>query len=156
MYQKLVLGLGSLLLIGLGYFITHTDSNGALKASLSARDVVTASSSAEILSGEYVCDTDSGCKNPRVLTISPEGGATIETSYANGAELLDELGTWRMGNGGKVFIILTGTTHDTYPAPRVLTARYSSKTSLSGITFDATQYPDLDNPVFRKQIDQAE
>ncbi len=156
MYQKLVLGVGLLSLIGLGYFIKHTDNARVLESSLSTRPVITASSSSEMLSGDYMCDTDSGCENPRVLTISPEGGATIETSYADGAEIVDELGTWRVGSGGKVFIILTGTTHELYPTPRVFSARYSSRTTLSGITFDTALYQDLKNPVFRRQDDQAE
>ncbi len=81
MYQTLVLGLGILLLVGVGYFITHTDNQGVISNSIQE----TASSSSVLVKqasvpGTYVCDSENGCANPRTLVMYENGTLKLSTS----------------------------------------------------------------------------
>jgi hypothetical protein len=157
MYQTIVLGLGFLLLIGGGYLIKHIDKENVIGASIATSiNATTASSSATLLPGTYLCDMATGCESPRVLTLSESGEAKMNSSYENGVEIVDEFGTWTVNKGGGASVLLTSTANEVYPEPRVLTIKYVTNTTLAGITFDAAVYEDLKNPVFRKQQEEAQ
>lgn len=157
MYQTIVLGLGFLLLFGGGYLIKHMDNQNVIGTSLATTiNTTTASSSSVLLPGTYLCDTVSGCGSPHVLTLSENGEAKMNSSYGNGAEIVDEFGSWTVNKAGGASILLTSTANEVYPDPRTFTIKYVSSTTLAGITFDATAYTDLKNPVFRKQDGEAQ
>lgn len=152
MYQTIVLGLGFLLLIGGGYLIKHIDNQNVIGQSLTTKITsTTASSSSVFIPGTYLCDTTSGCESPHVLLLSENGEAKMNSSYENGAEIVDEFGTWTTDQEGGASILLTSTANEVYSEPHVFTIRYVSNSTLSGITFDPAVYSDLKNPVFRKQ-----
>jgi hypothetical protein len=156
MYQTIVLGLGFLLLIGGGYLIKNMDNQNVIgQAATTTINSTTASSSSILLPGIYLCDIASGCQSPHILTLSENGETKMNSSYENGAEIVDEFGTWTTNEEGGASILLTSTANEVYPEPRVFTIKYVSNNSLSGITFDETAYPDLKNPVFRKQEPDA-
>lgn len=155
MYQTLVLGLGILLLVGVGYFIQHTDSQGVISHSIE----VTASSSSATAKqntapGTYLCDSENGCTNPRTLSIYEDGTLKLSTSFDNGVEVLDEAGTWKIENEGMMTIRITETATNVYQNPRTLQVKYISGTTLSGLSYDESQFKDLKNPVFIRQGDQ--
>ncbi len=156
MYQTIVLGLGFLLLVGGGYLIKNVDSEGVVTTSLASPAEASSVLTLESLSGTYICDSSSGCENPRILDLSADGSVHMNTTYENGVEVLNEDGTWSIGINNRPVILLKGSTQETYPAPRMLSVRYASKTSLSGVTFDQKVYTDLKNPVFRKPDSQVE
>jgi hypothetical protein len=156
MYQTIVLGLGFLLLLGGGYLIKHMDSQGVIGSSIATPAALDATTTLEMLSGTYICDVNSGCENPRVLTLSSDGTVNMNTSYENGVEVVNETGTWSIGINTRPAILLKGASGTLYPTPRLFNVRYASATSLSGITFDEKAYPDLKKPVFRKDQDQLQ
>jgi hypothetical protein len=157
MYQTIVLGLGFLLLFGGGYLIKHMDDQGVIGASIATQVEASATTTLVSLSGIYVCDNSSGCDNPRILSLSADGTVTMNASYENGAEVVNEVGTWSVGINNRPIILLTGTTAgEEYSTPRMLTVRYTSKNSLSGIAFDQKVYPDLIKPIFRREESQLE
>lgn len=159
MYQIIVLGLGFLLLFGSGYLIKSMDDAGIISSelNLATSTAVNATSSSQMdMEGTYLCDTDTGCKSPSTLTISREGEVRMTTSYDNGVEVLQESGTWRTSKDGRVTIYITGTDSSVYPSPRVVSIKYASPSSLSGIMFDANAYKEWTIPVFRKQSNDIE
>jgi hypothetical protein len=159
MYQAIVLGLGFLLLFGSGYLIKSMDDTGIISSelNLATSTEASATSTPEVsLEGVYLCDTDTGCKSPSTLTISGEGEARMITSYDNGVEVLQESGTWKTSKDGRVTIYITGTDSTVYPSPHVLSIKYASPSSLSGIMFDANAYKEWTIPVFRKQSNDIE
>lgn len=155
MYQTIVLGLGFLLIIGGGYLIKAMDTEGIITSQFvsapSATSTEGATSTPErSLDGIYLCRPETGCPNPSLLTITEGGEVSMNTSYDNGVEVLQETGTWKNEKGGGASIIITGTDAGIYPTPRLLSIKYVSPTSLSGITYDTTIYKDWVRPVFRK------
>lgn len=159
MYQTIVLGLGFLLIIGGGWLIKAMDTEGVISSNLTTtqatstttKDENATSTPERNLEGRYVCDSSSGCPNPAVLTITKEGEISMTTSYESGAEMLQEVGTWKNEKDGGASIMITGTDSSIYPTPRLISVRYVSPTSLSGIVFDSRIYTDWVRPVFRKQ-----
>jgi hypothetical protein len=157
MYQAIVLGLGVLLVVGGGYLIQNTDKQGVILASVSTpAGTSTVKNKITSLPGTYVCDVGSGCQNPRILTVYETGEVKMNTNFDNGVEILDEVGTWTMNQEGRLILLLTGTSQETYPDPRTLSVKYVSSTTLSGIGFDPSKYKDFKNPVFLKQGDPTE
>lgn len=159
MYQTIVLGLGFLLLFGAAYLIKNTDRTGILTSNIVQTSTATStgtSTPARKLEGNYLCDSDSGCSNPSLLLINEAGEVSMNTSYDNGVEVLQESGTWKNEKDGGVTILLTGTDAGIYPVPHTLYVKYVSPFSLSGIVFDSTAYKDWIKPVFRKQEKQEE
>lgn len=154
MYQTIVLGLGFLLLFGAAYLIKNTDDAGILTPNVVSTSNTTdtgTSTPMRKLEGIYLCDSDSGCPNPSLLTMNEEGEVRMETTYDNGVEIVQESGTWKNEKDGSVTILITGTDVETYPVPRALSVKYVSSSSLSGLTFDPAVYKDWVRPVFRKQ-----
>lgn len=149
MYQTFVLGLGALLLVGTGYFIKHTDSQGVISSSLSA----TTSSSVAALqaaAGVYVCDNSAGCADTYVLTLSPNGEAKMVTTFDGGVEVLDEFGTWQV-NGSVATITFTGSSQVLYAEPHVIISREVSATGLANLVVDTSIYDSFTYSQFRKQ-----
>ena len=152
MYQAFVLGLGVLLLLGVGYFVKHTDQAGVIDSSLSqSTNSVRALSQKEELPGVYVCDAGSGCESSRTLTVYPTGELKMTTSYEGGVETIDEVGTWSFSEKEGLLCVFTGTTNDTYIAPHTLKSHHVSTSTLSDIIYDSSVYTDFKNPVFLKQ-----
>lgn len=156
MYQTIVLGLGFLLLVGGGYLIKHMDNENVIGTSIATTiNATTASSSSVMLPGTYLCDMTSGCEDPHILSLSENGEAKMNSSYGNGAEIVDEFGSWTVNQEGGASVLLTSTANDVYPEPRVFVIRYVNNAALAGITFDASAYADMKNPIFRKQESDA-
>lgn len=161
-YQTIVFGLGFLLLIGGGYLIKNIDNAGVLTKTLqtatstdTAESADGATSTERIgVEGTYLCDVDSGCKDPVVLAIREGGEVSMTTTYAEGAEIQEELGTWKRGQDRSLVVLITGTANDTYPDPHSFSVRYVTSSSLSGLTFDASLFKDWTRPVFRRQENQ--
>lgn len=162
MYQTIVLGLGFLLIIGGGWLIKVMDTEGIISSQftkpkiLNTTSTTTADGSATSspernLEGRYLCDSTSGCPNPSFLIITEAGEISMTTSYESGAEMLQEIGTWKNEKNGGASIMITGTDSGIYPTLRLLSIKYVSPTSLSGITFDPSIYKDWVRPVFKKQ-----
>ena len=158
MYQTIVLGLGFLLVIGGGWLIQTMDTEGVLASKFTQTKTINATSTTVAtatpernLQGRYLCDSDSGCPNPSLLTLTSEGEVSMSTTYDNGVEMLQERGTWKNEKRDAATVIITGTDADIYASPRILSIRYVSPSALSGITFDARIYKDWVRPVFRKQ-----
>jgi hypothetical protein len=148
MYQTIVLGLGFFLVIGGGYLIKHADQEGVISQSVSA-DAATRPDYA----GTYVCDTDSKCLNPRVLTLGADGTLTMSTSYEGGVETFVENGSWKTLASGIIAEFSSGTT--TYEKP--YTVRLYAPQSDALITRDSqATYPQWGTPIFRKQFSQSE
>lgn len=159
MYQTIVLGLGFLLFIGGAYLIQQTDKEGVLSSAITPTSSVVEGATSTVQSnfdGIYVCDSDTGCLSPSTLVIEEEGYARMTTSYDNGVEVITESGTWIDKKEGRMTIYITGTDATTYPSPRVLSIKYASPTSLSGIIFDQSMYKEWTRPVFRKQLNDIE
>lgn len=160
MYQAFVLGLGVLLLFGVGYFIKSTDQTGIVTSNLTTQSHQASSSSSteaqgkpllETIQGTYVCDTDSRCANPRILVIAENGELNMTTSFDNGVEILEEIGTWTADAKGNVSLIITGTNSEIYPTPYILSARLVSSSTLLGVKTEGNLYKDWVNPLFRKR-----
>jgi hypothetical protein len=154
MYQAIVLGLGFLLLFGAAYLVKKTDGAGVIISTQTASttETVTALPQAT-LEGTYLCDTDSGCQNPSVLTLTGSGEASMATSYDNGVEVLQEIGTWKDEEEGGITVLLTGTGDEVYPTPRAFSIRYASSANLSGVSFDSSVQKGWTRPVFRRQTE---
>ena len=150
MYQALVLGLGVLLVGGIGYFINHSDQAGVLSSAIvEETSSSTAESMRQSLPGTYVCDVDSKCPNPRVLTLSEEGNAIMTTTYENGAEVVEEQGTWNTTSGGKAVIFLTGNAMTQYGSPYTLLTKYVNPWTIVGGA--GGTYKDWTNSIWRKK-----
>ena len=154
MYQTIVLGLGFLLLIGGAYLVQQTDKEGILSSAIIQTSSIVPDATSTVqnnFDGTYVCDSDTGCLSPSTLVIEKDGYARMTTSYDNGVEVITESGTWIDKKEGRMTIYITGTDTTTYPSPRVLSIKYASPTSFSGIIFDQSAYKEWTRPVFRKQ-----
>ncbi len=151
MYQTIVLGLGSLLLFGGGYLIKHADDQGVLRSTLSSTLPISATTSVEVYSGVYICDDTTKCINPRILSLSSDGSATMNASYENGAEVVHETGNWVSNGDNSLTISLLGTQQGEYVSPRTLFIKYASHTVLAGASFDEKLFTDLKKPVFYRQ-----
>lgn len=159
MYQTFVLGLGALLIFGVAYFIQHTDQAGVVTSNLSTNKDTTQSatsttSTSEPVSGTYVCDSDSKCENPRVLTLSENGELRMVTTFDNGVEVLEELGSWTFGQG-MVTLIITGTPNELYAEPHTLHLKKMSSMTLVAAG-GTTTYKDWGNPAFKKSYKEEE
>lgn len=152
MYQSIVLGLGFLLLLGGGYLIKHMDQEGVIESSVASSDASYVSSmNKSSIAGTYVCDTDSKCPNPRVLTLGDDGVLTLTTSYEDGAQVLQENGTWDVGTN-KIMLMITGTQDESYTEQKMLFLKRLSELTLVPDISMKTTYKDLGNPIFRKQL----
>lgn len=140
MYQTFVIGLGFLVVIGLGYFIHRTDTSGLIIDKTPYQEVSSSTSPVvQLAAGTYLCDVDSKCTVPYVLTVQEGGEATLTTSFENGAEVLTERGTWKIEEG-KLVLVLTGTDTLTYELGVTLRLEKSGTTSLRGVsTSDASR-----------------
>jgi hypothetical protein len=152
MYQLIVLGLGFLLLFGGGYLIKKSDKAGVLGSSF-ASSSVTASSSAAVPSsitfnGVYSCD-GAKCSDPRNLIVSEDGTVQLSTTYNNGVEVLNEIGTWTEDNEGKITIAITGTQSEAYDKPVTILLRQVTPFTL--VSVNGTSYKNWGAPTFRKQ-----
>lgn len=157
MYQTLVLGLGVLLLIGVGYFIERTDQAGVI-TSLVSTPVSTSTPQSVTLSltGTYVCDIDSKCGDPRILILEDDGELHMTTSYASGVEILEEVGTWLLEAKGDIIILLTGTNTEVYATPERLSLRRVSDATLAGLPNTSPEYKEWGTSLFRKELKEAE
>lgn len=163
MYQTIVLGLGFLLLFGAGYLIKNIDKEGVVTSTLTSTQTAatsTGTSSASTTSanapdsaylGTFICGPESGCASPSMLTVQENGEVSINTSYDNGVEMVQERGTWKSERGGGMTIVITGTDSELYAVPRTIFVKYATQKSLAGLSFDAKLHPDWLRPVFRKQ-----
>lgn len=148
MYQAFVLGLGALLVVGIGYFINETDQGGVISS-----HIVEASSTSDTLKaslpGTYICDTEDKCIHPRVLTITSDETVTLVTSYENGAETIEESGTWTVNPEKKLTIIITGSKNGLYDTPYILGTQYVGAWTIVGGT--QGEYKEWSGAIFRKQ-----
>ncbi len=157
MYQTLVLGLGVLLLIGVGYFIGHTDQAGIITSVVSVPvSTSTAQSTPTNIAGTYVCDIDSKCSDPRILILEEDGELRMTTSYASGVEILEEVGTWLFEAKGDIVILLTGTNTEVYATPERLSLRRVSDVTLTGLPSANPEYKGWGTSLFRKELKEAE
>lgn len=148
MYQTFVLILGALFIAALGYFITSSDRAGFVISNVGDSQA-SSSISLESIQGVYVCDTDSKCSNARILKLLPTGDMRMTTSYADGAETLEEFGTWTIDREGRVQVRVIGTPVKDYLDTIVLPLRKVSATSLVGEPAQGP-YEDWVKPIFRK------
>ncbi|MFA6608815.1 MAG: hypothetical protein WCT07_02815 [Candidatus Paceibacterota bacterium] len=152
MYQTIVLGLGFLLIIGGGYLIKSIDKEGLIKQSfLKDSKVTNILATIETVPGTYMCNESLRCDNSRTMTLSPSGEVQILTSYNNGAELLNENGSWKIEQGGLISVFLTDSTTEHYEIPHLFLIQSVSTSTLSKISFDSGLYPDMHKPIFIKQ-----
>lgn len=75
----------------------------------------------------------------------------MTTSFDNGVEILEEIGTWTADAKGNVSLIITGTNSEIYPTPYILSARLVSSSTLLGVKTEGNLYKDWVNPLFRKR-----
>lgn len=157
MYQTLVLGLGILLLIGVGYFIEHTDQAGIITSAVSTEvSTSTTQNTPTNIAGTYVCDVDSKCNDPKVLVLKDDGELHMTTSYASGVEILEEVGTWLLEAKGDVAIFLTGTNTEVYVAPHMFYLRKVSDMTLVGLPSTNPEYKEWGSSLFRKKTKEEE
>ncbi len=157
MYQTLVLSLGVLLVVGVGYFVKHTDQTGVIPSAVSTPVSTSTPQSVTInVAGTYVCDVDSKCGDPRVLILKDDGELRMTTSYASGVEILEEAGTWKIEPKGDITILLTGTNIEVYATPHVLSLRKVSDMTLVGVESANPEYKEWGNYFFRKEIKEEE
>ena len=149
MYQTLTLTLGALFLAALGYFITSSDRTGLVTSNTGSSYATSSSVSLESIQGVYVCDTDSKCSNARILKLLPTGDMRMTTSYADGAETLEEFGTWTIDKEGRVQVRVIGTPIKDYLDTIILPLRKVSAISLVGEPAQGP-YEDWVKPIFRK------
>lgn len=155
MYQLFVVGLCGLALVGCVYFIQNADSGkvvtGRFSTSGGTSAVQDSTPLVDTLPGNYVCNASSGCQNPRILSLFQNGEMKLSASFENGVELLEEFGTWNLGEDGSVQILIRGTNSESYGTPRSLFIGTIHNGTLSGVRYDTTFYPDWKNPEFRKE-----
>lgn len=157
MYQIFVLGLGVLLLIGVGYFIEHTDQTGIITAAVSTEvGTSTIQSTPTGVAGTYVCDVDSKCSDPRVLVLEESGELRMTTSYASGVEIFEEVGTWKIEPKGDIVIVLTGTNAEVYMTPERLSLRKLRDITLAGLPSTNPEYKEWGTSLFRKKLKEVE
>lgn len=157
MYQTLVLGLGVLLIIGVGYFVKHTDQAGVITSAVSVEvSTSTTQNTSAGIAGTYVCDVDSKCSDPRVLVLEESGELRMTTSYASGVEILEETGTWKIESKGDITIFLTGTNTEVYTTPQTLLLRKVSEVTLAGLPNASSEYKEWGTSLFRKELKEAE
>ncbi len=157
MYQTLVLGLGVLLIVGVGYFVKHTDQAGVITSAVSVEvSTSTTQNTSAGIAGTYVCDVDSKCNDPRILILKDDGELRMTTSYASGVEILEEAGTWKIEPKGDITILLTGTNTEVYVTPHVLSLRKVSDTTLAGLESTNPEDKEWGNYFFRKEIKEEE
>ncbi len=157
MYQTLVLGLGVLLLLGVGYFIGHTDQTGVINSAVSTPvSTSTTQTASTSVAGTYVCDIDSKCSDPRILILEEDGELRMTTSYTSGVEILEEVGTWLVEAKGDVLIFLTGTNTEVYATPERLSLRKLSDVTLAGLPSTNVEYKEWGTSLFRKELKEAE
>lgn len=157
MYQTIVLGLGVLLVIGGGYLIEHTDKQGVIRSTISATSGNSTTTTQGVsIAGVYLCDAATGCPNPRTLTLAEDGGLKMNTYIDNGVEVMDEVGSWAKGTDGTLTLFMTGAQSGVYKTPHALEIKYVSPSTLSGISYDPSQYKDVKNPVFLRQGDPTQ
>lgn len=154
MYRPFVIGLGILAVVGLGYFINHADSQGFVSKGLLEPANAAPATTTQNLPGVYTCDISSGCENARILEMLTNGEVTMKSSFNNGVELTEEMGTWTYTKEGGLQILFTGTAAETYSSPRVLVVKDIKEESLSWIFFDGSVYPDWENPTFVKETEE--
>lgn len=153
MYQAFVLTLVTILIGGSLYFIRSADQTGSTRALLSTttehvtKDDVTV----DTLPGTYACDTQSGCKDEGTLKLFANGEANLSSSFENGAEVVEEKGSWLFAQDGTMQILITGTDNETYSLPRIFFIRKVLSEALSGLQFDTKLYSGWTNPVFTKE-----
>lgn len=155
MYQAFVIGLGALLIVGIGYFVKHTDQIGVVSSNLTVQaSSMSPDQLRAAVPGTYVCDTDSKCVHPRVLTLNADGSAKMVTNFNNDVETLEETGTWQVADEGKLAITIEGSQANQYVTPvRLLTKYVSERTIIGG---EGVGYDNWTNSVFKKQQEDSE
>jgi hypothetical protein len=153
MYQTIVVGLGFLLLFGGSYLIKETDNNGVLHDAAAETAII---QSVSDVSGTYICDVDSRCLNPRELTLSDTGEASLTTSFDSGIETLKETGMWKLGQGNSIVLSLAENSQEAYSEPFVISLKRITEKTLMTSGETHVSYKDWGNPIFRKQENQSE
>jgi hypothetical protein len=150
MYQFIVLGLGFLLLFGGGYLIKKSDKEGVLQQSYSATKYASGSSTPSTITfkGLFTCE-GSKCQDPRNLVVSEDGTVQLSTTYNDGVEVLNELGTWTEDKDGNITLSITGTPSMAYDKPLVIALRQVTPFTL--VSISGTTYKNWGSPTFRKQ-----
>jgi hypothetical protein len=154
MYQWLVVGLCTASLLCTGYYFTLAYDTSIANTSIVLTDP-TRSTSSRIF-GTYVCDTDTGCSNPRVLTLSRGGGVQMTTTYESGAEIVRENGTWASGRSASLNVRIVGTEQNTYSQPVMLKLKRVGTSTYQGGTSSSMEYQDWPSSLFSKQSVETE
>ncbi|MEN9338127.1 MAG: hypothetical protein RIQ41_441 [Candidatus Parcubacteria bacterium] len=153
MYQAFVLILVGLLIGGSLYFIREAGSGGSqLVLTSQVTDHAQGSDvTVDTVPGTYGCDSMSGCKDESTLKLTSDGDARLSSSFENGAEVVEEKGSWLFAQDGTMQILITGTDSETYGLPRIFFIRKVLSEALSGLQFDTKLYSGWTNPVFTKE-----
>jgi hypothetical protein len=152
MYQNFVIGLGILAVAGLGYFINHADSQGIVIGSATKKSVTVIAIPPDDIPGTYTCDSASGCENPKTLVIMAGGEATMRTTYENGAEIVEEMGSWTFVPEQGIQLAFTGTQAQVYQTPHALLIRKLESDRLGTMEFDHALFSGMENPYFTRRL----
>lgn len=138
MYQIIVLGVGLSLLIGGAYYIKETDHVGLLAQTI----VYNAPLVSDDITGDYICDVNSGCSDTYTISFDKSGTVGLAVAADSGRQLLSEEGVWRFEKGGAITVIFSDS--------RTFLIQSVSTTTLTKLVYDAKLYPNMRKPIFSR------
>jgi hypothetical protein len=155
-YQIVVLGTMLAFFGGAGYYMMKGDTNGVLKQSITRDEVRVTLERMNQVTGDYTCDSSTGCKDNHTLSINDDGTAELDTTYSDGGEVMSERAHWSFGKKGYMTINLSGNQAGAYDTPKTILIRTIGTSTLSGLVYSIKQYQDMLNPIFVKNTDSSQ
>ncbi len=153
-FQVIVIGTLLALFGGSGYYFFKADNHGILKQSITGNKLESNQQRMIEVSGNYTCITQNGCKDPYTLSLSEDGRCNLSVSYGDGAEILDEKGSWSIGEMGYITLSIEGNQSINYDVPKTILIKSVGTSTLARIFYTDKQYQNMTIPKFIKVIEE--
>ncbi len=152
LYKQLIYGV-TLILIGTAGYYFHAAGVPGLVAQGSKDNRGSGVGAAEVFSGTYMCDENSGCNVPIKLVL--EDDTTLDIiSTVEGIDSSLGQGTWGVGTGGAIIMMIRnpGGQDENYPSS--LIAAKVSSLRITGFSKKKPLLPGMKDPVFKRVDDR--
>lgn len=144
MYKQLIYAVVAMLIGGAAYYFNQAGVPGLASSGDNRGNGVGA---AQVFSGTYMCTEKSGCEYATTLTL--EEDTTLDLTVAkDGQESSLGQGTWGVGTGGAIVMLLRnpGLAIETYPSSLIATKASSMK--ITGFSKKKPLFDGMKDPIF--------
>lgn len=148
-YKQLIYGVAALLIGGAAFYFNQAGVPSLVASGQNDRRG-SGVSAAEVFSGIYLCNETSGCTRPIKIILEDDTTLDIMTTNDEGMEISLGQGTWGVGAGGAIVMIIRNSDSPEVNYPSSLIASNVNSMVITGFSKKKALLPGMETPIFKR------